>query len=398
MTTQSMQALLKAGEVDKARELAESALSKNKDDRVALLTLAKLASVDGDWDRAEQLVNQATRGGVEDADSKLVKAALASSRGDLEGARTLYTQIIREAKPPRAEAHFGLSFILGGLNDFPGARKELERAVQLDPDVAQYRFNLARVLLAQEELTLALPHLQRALELNPLNPPVYVTWTIILQQLGELAQAEDLLRDGLKLMPDQPELLNALSRVLAARGNVPEAFGIAKHLAREFPDDPEAQGNLARMMMATGHRVEALELVRKLEARGQATAQTKSIEAMVLEAGAPPDVEGAVHAWRAAMDLDPEDWAPANNLGNLLMRWEEGGDPEERLTAAIEILEESRRRAPHRVEPVLNLAIVHARKGDKTKAQAMAREVLKLAPADAKELREQAERLLQTVR
>ncbi|MFP2904285.1 tetratricopeptide repeat protein [Pyxidicoccus sp. 3LFB2] len=396
MTTQSMQALLKAGEVDKARALAESALSKNKNDRVALLTLAKLASVEGDWERAELLVNQATRGGAEDPDSLLVRAALASSRGDEEAARNLYTQIIREAKPPRAEAHFGLSFILGGLNDFPGARKELEKAVQLEPDVAQYRFNLARVLLALEELQLALPHLERALELNPLNPPVYVVWTIVLQQLGELEQAENLLRQGLKLIPDNPELLNSLSSVLAAKGNVPEAFGIAKKLAVQFPDDAAAQGNLARMMMATGHRTEALEVCRALAKRGLSTAQTKSIEAMVLEANEPPDIEGAVTAWREAMDLDPDDWSSANNLGNLLMRWEEG-DPEERLGAAVEILEEARRRAPHRAEPVLNLALVTAQKGDKAKAKALAQDVLKQAPAGEKELREQAERLIKTL-
>lgn len=397
MTTQSMQALLKAGEVDKARALAESALSKNKDDRGALLTLAKLASVDGDWVRAEQLVQQATRGGVEDADSRLVKAALASERGDLDGARALYTQVIREAKPPRAEAHFGLGYLLAAQDDFAGARKELERAVALEPDVAPYRFHLARVLLTLEELKVALPHLERALELNPTYPPVYVAWTVVLQHLGELDKAEDLLRQGLKVLPDHPELLNALSSILSARGKVPEAFGIAKHLAREFPDDAAAQGNLARMMMATGHREDALEVCRKLAERGLSTAQSKSIEAMVLESLEPPDVEGAVHAWREAMDLDPDDWASANNLGNLLMRWEEG-DPEERLTAAIEILEEARRRAPSRVEPVLNLALVHARKGDKAKAQAHARDVLKQAPTGEKELREQAERLLQTLR
>ncbi len=393
MTTQSMQALLKAGEVDKARALAESALSKNKDDRAALLTLAKLASVDGDWARAEMLVNQATRTGVEDADSLLVKAALASSNGDMEGARKLYSQVIKDAKPPRAEAHFGLSFILGGLDDFPGARKELERAVQLEPDVAMYRFNLARVLLALEELQKALPHLEKALELNPLHPPVYAVWAIVLQQLGELEQAENLLRQGLKLLPENPELLNSLSNVLAASGNVAEAFSITKRLAAQFPDDAAVQGNLARMMMATGHKKEALDVCRALGRRGLSTAQSKSIEAMVLESNEPPDTEGAVTAWREAMDLDPENWSAANNLGNLLTRWEEG-DPEERLTAAIEILEEARRRAPDRVEPLLNLAIAHAQKGDKAKAKALALDVLNRAPAGEKELREQAERLV----
>jgi Flp pilus assembly protein TadD len=396
MTTQSMQALLKAGEVDKARALAESALSKNKDDRGALLTLAKLASVDGDWPKAEELVNRATKGGVEDTDSRLVKAALASSRGDTEAARALYTQVIREAKPPRAEAHFGLGYLLAAQEDFAGARKAFEKAVELEPDMAAYRFHLARILLALEELKLALPHLERALELNPTHAPTYVIWSVVLQQLGEMETAENLLRQGLKVLPDHPELLNQLGAVLAARGNVAEAIGITKRLAVEFPDDASVQGNLARMMMATGRRKDALDLCRGLAARGLSTAQTKSIEAMVLESTEPPDIEGAITAWREAMDLDPEDWSSANNLGNLLMRIEEG-DPDERLTAAAEILEEALRRAPSRVEPLLNLAVVTARRGDKVKAQALARDVLKKAPASETDIREQADRLIKTL-
>lgn len=396
MTTQSMQALLKAGEVDKARALAESALTKNKDDRAALLTLAKLASVDGDWPRAEELVNRATKGGVEDADSRLVRAALASEKGDLDGARALYTQVIRDAKPPRAEAHFGLGFLLAAQEDFPGARKAFEKAVELEPEVAAYRFHLARILLALEELKLALPHLERALELNPTHPPTYVVWSVVLQQLGEMETAENLLRQGLKILPEQPDLLNQLGAVLAARGNVKEAIGITKRLAVQFPDDAAVQGNLARMMMATGQRQDALNLCRGLAARGLSTAQTKSIEAMVLESTEPPDIEGAITAWREAMDLDPEDWSSANNLGNLLMRIDEG-DADERLTAAADLLEEALRRAPSRVEPLLNLALVTARRGDKAKAQSLARDVLKKAPADEKELREQAERLIQTL-
>ena len=90
MTTQSMEALLKAGETDQARTLAESLLRKDPEDRRALLTLAKLATVEGEWKRAEELVRRATRGGKEnDADSMLVQAALAAQRSEVDLARSL---------------------------------------------------------------------------------------------------------------------------------------------------------------------------------------------------------------------------------------------------------------------------------------------------------------------
>jgi tetratricopeptide (TPR) repeat protein len=395
MTTQSMEALLKAGELDQARALAETTLRKDKDDRSALLTLAKLATVEGEWQRAEELVKRATRGGKDnDADSLLVQAAVAAQREQVDLARSLYEQVIRTAKPPRAEAHFGLGYLLASLNDFAGARKALAKAVELDPEVAPYRFHLARMCFAQEDLKAALPHLEKALELNPLYPPVYVVWATVLQNLGELETAEALLRKGLELLPDHPELRNLLGNVLAARGDVPGAFGIAQDLAREYRDDPGAQGNYARLLMATGHRKEALALCRELSERGMATAQTKSIEAMVLECEEPPDFAGAAAAWREAMALDAEDWGSANNLGNLLMRREDG-EPGKNVTEAIAALEEARRRAPSRVEPVLNLALAYARQGDKAKSKALASAVVQQTPD--KDLREQAERLIKSL-
>lgn len=394
MTTQSMDALLKAGELDKARALAEAALRKNPEDRPALLTLAKLASVEGDWTRAEELVTRATRGGKADADSLLVQAALAAQRGQVDPARSLYQQVISTAKPPRAEAYFGLGYLLASLDDYAGARKALEKAVELEPEVAPYRFHLARMCFAQEDLKAALPHLEKALELNPLYPPVYVVWATVLQHLGELEKAEKLLRQGLELLPEDAELLNVLGNVLAARGDVPGAFGIARALAQAFPDDGAAQGNYARLLMATGHRAEALALCRELSKRGQATAQTKSIEAMVLECQDEPDVDGAVAAYREAMALDAGDWASANNLGNLLMR-REGGNPKQNVAEAIEALEEARRRAPSRVEPLLNLALAQARQGNKAKSKELASAVVK--QSGDKDLREQAERLLKSL-
>lgn len=394
MTTQSMDALLKAGELDKARALAEAALRKNPEDRPALLTLAKLASVEGDWTRAEELVTRATRGGKADADSLLVQAALAAQRGQVDPARSLYQQVISTAKPPRAEAYFGLGYLLASLDDYAGARQALEKAVELEPEVAPYRFHLARMCFAQEDLKAALPHLEKALELNPLYPPVYVVWATVLQHLGELEKAEKLLRQGLELLPEDAELLNVLGNVLAARGDVPGAFGIARALAQAFPDDGAAQGNYARLLMATGHRAEALALCRELSQRGQATAQTKSVEAMVLECQDEPDVDGAVAAYREAMALDAGDWGSANNLGNLLMR-REGGNPKQNVAEAIEALEEARRRAPSRVEPLLNLALAQARQGNKAKSKELASAVVKQS-AD-KDLREQAERLLKSL-
>ena len=394
MTTQSMEALLKAGETEQARTLADTRLRKDPEDRAALLTLAKLATLEGAWQRAEDLVRRATRGGKEnDADSLLVQAALAAQRNEVDLARSLYEQVTRTT-PPRAEAFFGLGYLLASQENVAGAHAAFTRAVELDPEVAPYRFHLARMCFIQEDLKGALPHLEKALELNPLYPPVYVAWTTVLQELGELDKAEHLLRQGIKLMPEEPELLNLLGSVLSMRGNTAEALTIAEKLAKAHPDEPALQGNLARLLMVSERTAEALELCRKQAARGRATSQTRFIEGMVLECQDPPDMDGAVVAYREAMKLDSSDWAAANNLGSLLMR-RETNDQGEGVTQAIEALEEARRREPGRVEPALNLALAYARKGEKDHARSLAQQIL--AGSEHPSAREQAERLLKTL-
>lgn len=392
MTT-ALEALLQLGKLDEARASAEATLREKPGDRAALLTLAKLATFDGDLAKAGALAARATLDGVEDTDSLLVKAAIAAqSREDFEPAKELYERAIRELKAPRPEPYFGLGIVLASVGHFAAAEKPLRKAVELEPSVGQFHFHLARVLLAEEKLQEGLPHLEKALELNPLYPPVYEAVVYVLQEFGQLEAAEKVLREGLKLMPEHEFLLGLLSKVLVARGNPAEALAIAQKLAAAHPDDPETIGNLARLMAGTGHRDAALELVQKLEARGQATPQTHALEAMLLETKDPPDLDGAIAAYAAAARDDHGDWSSLNNLAHILLRREDG-DRAENLGAAAEALEEARARAPHRLEPVLNLALVHAQLENTPEAKALAQEVIERAGAHDAELKTQAEKL-----
>lgn len=392
-----MEALLQVGDLDQARSVAEAKLKASPGDREALVTLAKLATFEGDFQRAGELIARATLDGKEDTDTLLVKAALsAQTKQDIDEAKQLYERAIREAKTPRAEPHFGLGMILASIGHFKAAAAPFKKAVELDPKNGQYQFHLARVLLAEENLVEGLPHLEKAVELNPLYPPVYEACVFVLQEFGHQDAAEKLLREGLKLMPDHPFLLTLLSNVLVAKGDAPGAMAISQKLATEYPNEPAALGNYARLMMATGHQEAALELVQQLEERGQATTESRKVEAMLLEAKDPPDTEGAIAAWAAAARDDARDWSSLNNLAHLLMR-RETGEAAENLGAALEALEEARKRAPHRLEPVLNLALVHARLEHKDDARALAQEVLERAGPAQAELKDQAAKLVKAL-
>ncbi len=382
--------LLKAGDLAQAKKEAQAALQRDAKDRRALLTLAKLAAFEGDEAQAESMLQVAAGGTPDDeADAMLVRAALYMQRGEFQKAGDIYMKLAED--PPRAEALYGVGFFLAEAGHNELARKALRKAVEMEPEVGVYHFLLARVLFATNELKEAFEHLEKSLRLNPAHVPSYQVFAVALQAGGELDAAEDILRQGLKVVPDEPNLLDTLSNVLAGKGDIEGAAQVAEALVKVQPNHPSAIGNLARFRMAQGKFADALSLCNALAERGLATAQTRSVEAMIYEGMVPPDPEGAVLAWRAAMDLDPKDWKPANNLGSLLMRNQEISDA---LNQAREALEEAHRRDPDRPEPRLNLALLSVKLGDKARAKQLATELVGRGPSLEPSIREQAQRLL----
>lgn len=393
MSTPRFEALLKSGDLQQARAEAEAALKSNPADRRALLTLAKLAAFEGNEQQAESLLQRAAGGTTTDEqDAQLVRAALHIHKGEIEQAGAIYLKLSED--PPRAEALYGIGFMMAEAGQNELARKALAKAVELEPEMGVYHFQLARVLFALEDLKGAFEHLEKSLRLNPGHVPTYQVFAVALQSGGELDAAEDLLRQGLKAMPDEPGLLHQLSNVLAGKNDIAGAVQVAEKLAKTQPNNPSAVANLARFRMAQGKAVEALSLCAALAERGQASVESRTVEGLIYEAMDPPNIEAAILAWRSAMELDPSDWRPANNLGNLLMRL---NDVPDALKLAQESLEEALRRSPGRVEAQINLAAVTLKLGDKARAKQLAQEVLAHGPTVDASIREQAQKVLKQV-
>lgn len=388
MSTPNFEKLLKQGDIEKGRNEAQAALMKDPNDRRALLALAKVAALEGDEPLAESLLQKVAGGTVDDeADAQLVRAALHMQKGEFEQAGAIYMKLAED--PPRAEALYGVGYFLTEAGQNELAKKALVKAVEMEPEVGVYHFQLARVLFAMGELKGAFEHLETSLKLNPGHIPSYVVMSVALQAGGELDAAEDILRSGLKAFPDEPHMLEQLSNVLSGKGDINGAAEVAEQLAKAQPNHPSAIGNLARFRMAQGRLGDALSLCHALAERGMATGQSRSVEAMVYEAMNPPDIDGAQAAWRAAAELDPDDWRAPNNLGLLLMR----GPEVETIREGRDALEEAHRRDPDRPEPRLNLALACVKLGEKARAKELTKDLLARVATLEPELREQAERL-----
>jgi tetratricopeptide (TPR) repeat protein len=135
----------------------------------------------------------------------------------------------------------------------------------------------------------------------------------------------------------------------------------------------EAMVNLARIRLRQGDPERAREWLDRALRLAPAYPPVHAVRGLVArERG---DLQEALRAFSRARSLDPENAEVLANLGATL--FELGLDEDARG-----VLEEARRRAPVRPEPVLTLALVWERKGDRGRAAFFYGQFLSLVGTD----------------
>jgi Flp pilus assembly protein TadD len=103
----------------------------------------------------------------------------------------------------------------------------------------------------------------------------------------------------------------------------------------------------------------------------------KLLEAKACESQLRPDEDGAIRAYEEAMGMEPTAWEACNDLGLLLLR-----RGQRHAALAIDVLQEARRRAPTRPEPVFNLAVACSKGGRSTESAELARQLVSTLPPE----------------
>jgi tetratricopeptide (TPR) repeat protein len=121
----------------------------------------------------------------EDARSRFFLATALEHAGDDAGALDAYRELASR-HPRAADGHMGLGVLLvkRGGGDVGEGLKELERAVEIDPNLYEARVTLGRALVAQGRAAEAVPHLTRAAALAPGNPEPHYQLSLAYRRLG----------------------------------------------------------------------------------------------------------------------------------------------------------------------------------------------------------------------
>lgn len=188
-------------------------------------------------------------------DATFLAGAVAARTGRLQMAFDLISIAIYRT-PDRALYFAGLGALLMLMEDGPGALSALEKALELEPDLAVAHSNLAGYMHKRSRYAEAMHHADRALELDPVCAGAHVNRGQILKSLGKLHEAIEALDKALAINPHD---IDAYSNRLFAKlyaDDIPsedyaaDARAFGRHFAkpllrrRPFPNDRDPNRRL----------------------------------------------------------------------------------------------------------------------------------------------------------
>jgi tetratricopeptide (TPR) repeat protein len=356
-----------------------------------------------------------------------------SEMRQFEDARTALARSI-EAQPEYAQSHYNMSFVLSNLGDFEGALRETKRALELDPYYVAQKFELAMDaayedtnlsiqpdLGAERSIDAAIPDFSfdpqsldslfsglRPPEIAPASrvadpTPFALAADYLSKGLYDRAAAEvsramargnargdglalqadiyakqglygealERYRDALRLEPNLQHAVAGEAWSLVHLGRSAEALPLARRLSAAHPDDVDMLMLSATACADCGQPADALSFLDAARRLGPMRADVqRQIGDISRRLG---DVDGAITAYRRALELDPDFAVVRFQLSRLLESRGQDREAERELTAALDAV-------PTYAEATLALAALRRRKGRPGDSLIMLIEVLERDP------------------
>lgn len=296
----------------------------------------------------------------------LDQAQAAMDRKDYQAAIEPLNKFVSE-KPDIAYTHFQLGYAYTGLEKWPEAQSEYQRAIELDPKLAAAHLNLGLLLLDRDSRAAVEP-LCKAVELLPaesrprtllgmalersgklsqaaeayegaerLNPRDFETefaFGRTLLHLEQAAEAEKKFRAALDLKSDSPPARLGLANSLFLQ-HKPEAAGEFEAYLKQHPEDIESRRHLARMYYEKEEYPQALAELDRAETSGAPALESLKLRADI--AIAQKNLDAAIAALQKALPLAPRDASLHAGLGRIYLEKHDLPSAERELRASLAI-------------------------------------------------------------
>jgi superkiller protein 3 len=163
-------------------------------------------------------------------------------------------------QPDVAYGHFQLAYAFTALHKTAEARAEYERALAIDPKMAEAYLNLG-VLLIESDATASVTNLRKGVDLLPAQSHPRYLLGVAQERAGDFAGAADSFEGAYRLDPKNPEPIVYLANLYLRLKRYAEAEAKFRSVLETQPEDGPAMLGLAESLDA-GKKAEAADAYR----------------------------------------------------------------------------------------------------------------------------------------
>jgi Flp pilus assembly protein TadD/peroxiredoxin len=178
----------------------------------------------------------------------------------LERAAVIAFERAAEANPG-APTLYRLGTLLARSGETERARAAFERALALQPDLAEANNDLGALLAQHGDLAAAISRFRAALAATPEYPDALNNLGYALLLTGRDEEARALYEKALALQPDFPEALNNLGLLFGRAGDMERAERYFRDAIGRRPNYGEAANNLALVLVSRGQADAAVDIL-----------------------------------------------------------------------------------------------------------------------------------------
>ena len=296
----------------------------------------------------------------------LDQAQAAIDKNDFESAIAPLQKFLAE-QPDVAYAHFQLGYVFTALKRPSEARPEYERAMVLDPKMAEAPLNLG-ILLLEKDPAAAVAPLHKAVEMFPSQSRPRVLLGVAQERSGDVsaalttfqsaanldphdletllhlgklylavnrpADAEPRFRAALEIQPNEPHALLGLAQSLDDQKNPEAAQAFQNYLATQ-PSDPGAQSRMVHYLLDQQKYDEAIAQLDRIDAGAQPTIESLKLRADIFIAQ--KKWSDSIPVLLRAIALVPHDAQLHGGLGRIFLQIRDFPNAEKELRVAIHL-------------------------------------------------------------
>ena len=171
-----------------------------------------------------------------------------------------------ELDPDLADGHISLAYVMLSYDwDLPGAAREFSRALDLNPNSATAHHWYSHYFMAAADLPKATEQMRQALQLEPLSPSINIGIGWCLYYSRQYDQAIEQFRSVVEIDPTLPLAHQTLGMAYQQKGELHQAIEEYRRAAALSGNSPASVASLASAYAAAGKPVEARRELARLE-------------------------------------------------------------------------------------------------------------------------------------